>query len=352
MANPCSEILDKGIWEFTKINRANDLLHNLYQFFNKNTFSKRSTAVTFAESLGLKLPVEGIPIKWNSSTSYDRSKEDTFSEDFLSVYHENTEYHNRFLKENKTASKVIANTWLACQKLFLENGGIRTEIEYTGDKAIVYIYFKRKFRDGGIIPYISKKALKAILKKEKLILQSSHNEKISLHEDGPKLLSIKIPKSELSKPKTFIVPLHGNPNVYDEFQINLPRIIEEPVTWKIAKKNYPVQSVSPNVRQVVTNVNQSKDCVRAEIDALVSFKSIDDGKSGPVTVYLKVSDIYGNILFEGSGTRRSEDRGYGKLILPTQYVKMEPGDEVKLVVESKTAGIFPVTPSIVVNFKC
>jgi hypothetical protein len=332
----CKDILGNGIWEIKTIKSAAEFQSQLYKFFSENKFSSRSSAKSASVGLGITIPTE-IPINLDGTWGQSSNSSRFFSDAVVSELQNNQAFRKQYLEQNKTASEAIVAAWKGCMADRAIQGGILSTTKYIGtNKAQITLEFNPLI---GVeeAPVINKTSLNNVLKEEGLILKGNLNENTTMVRGVLFRIDIEIPENELPKAKEITVSL--NSNLYKQFQISLPRIVEKPVVWE--------EAVTPDTQRVVGAVsrtftirNRSNKFVKGELGFVMAMKSFDPGAKKAnqfdnaklaARAGIKIYDSNGKEIHSDSLVHRNWPRTEMAIsTMPTRIILMEPGESKEI----------------------
>lgn len=336
MANPCDSVLDKGIWEFTQINNAVEFQQNIYRFFSQNKFASKSSARKRSGQFGITIPVEGIPINANGLWGSEQNGSEYYSDALVEEYMSNESFRQNFQSINQRASETIVSAWSSCMQ-FREQGGVFSTTEYPSDEqAHIRVIFNRYVGDNtNSRVSIHRQSLANQLEGLGLGLMDGLDEEQELTRGVPLYIDIRIPQNRRHIPQVITVQLESESNLYQQFTISLPRIIEQPIVWQFPTGQFHEQTIATAASTTFEFANESDNFVKTELEFSFSFKSYDEGQgSKTASANVEIYDHYRRRLLQQTVVFPGWPRGpRAQAVLPRQIVPMEPGEVKTLRIE-------------------
>lgn len=207
----CGEILQWGIWDYSKIKSKEEFASSLYLFLQTNKIAdkqKTMDVVTAAEIM----PAD-FPVPMNFDGTYGSTKKDYYSEALVSEILSNETYKKDFEEENIQANGKIVDAWSNCKQI-RERGGLFSNPiftsndvnlnlafdNYTGDKTDVYLYGDN---------------IKRTLEAQGLKLKSEIKKKVKLYPKIAFPIIVELPKNDIdlsfvirTSSDKYICPVH------------------------------------------------------------------------------------------------------------------------------------------------
>jgi hypothetical protein len=335
MANPCDSVLDNGIWEFTQINDAAEFQQNLYRFFSQNKFASKSSARKRSGQFGITIPVEGIPINANGLWGSEQNGSEYYSDALVEEYMSNESFRRNFQSINQRASETIVSAWSTCMQ-FRDQGGVFSTTEYPSDEqAHIKVMFNRYVGDDtNSSVSINRQTLADQLAGLGLELMDGLEEEQELIRGVPLYIDIGVPQNQRHIPRIIAVQLESESNLYQQFIISLPRIIEQPIVWQFPTGQFHEQTIATASSTTFQFANESNNFVKTELQFVFSFKSFDEGPARrQASANVAIYDHYRRLLLQQTVVYPPHGGPRANAVLPTQIVPMEPGEVKTLRVE-------------------
>jgi hypothetical protein len=109
----CEQILKWGIWDFSKIDSAEQFSESLFTWLEHNTYSSEIATRTAALTAGITIPAD-IPIPLNFDGSYGQDNSKTYSSALVSLLRRDTTFFRTFTEVNRKADTSIVSAWRDC----------------------------------------------------------------------------------------------------------------------------------------------------------------------------------------------------------------------------------------------
>jgi hypothetical protein len=109
----CEQILKWGIWDFSKIESAEQFSESLFTWLEHNTYSSEADTRDAALAAGITIPAD-IPVPLNADGSYGENHSKTYSSAFFSLLRRDTTFFKQFSEVNRKADASIVAAWRDC----------------------------------------------------------------------------------------------------------------------------------------------------------------------------------------------------------------------------------------------
>jgi hypothetical protein len=115
-ADDCDAILKYGIFDFSTTSTESSQAQSYLNWLASREFHNQGDAKQGSASIGITLPIEGIPVGFNPSLNQGSTSTQSWGSQFSSYVSGNVGRMDKFTTEFKKANKDIIDAWINCIK--------------------------------------------------------------------------------------------------------------------------------------------------------------------------------------------------------------------------------------------